>query len=215
MTRTIAPAAVAHGRRAEERHEEIRPLRQAPGPERLAEILVAALDADHRREVEDPADAERGVEQHPAEVVAELVELALQQAVDRRDEVLDVVEDVRDARADELRHDVDVGLRHRLHDGRVDGVVNLVERPVHRLERVDARRRGRAAGKQRDGHGERRARQRCAAADQRSVTSRLPLAALSNRNWPISFSRTTADCVLASFPPSASIFVSPPASSPM
>ena len=45
---------------------------------------------------------------------------------------------------------VDVGLRDRLHDGRVDGVVDLVHRAVHRFERVVARRSRRAARDERN-----------------------------------------------------------------
>ena len=41
------------------------------------------------------------------------------------------------------------------------------------------------------------------------------LPALSNMNWPINFSSTTADCVLAIVAPSASMTASPPASRPM
>ena len=48
------------------------------------------------------------------------------------------------------------------------------------------------------------------------ITANDPmLPALSNRNWPISFSITTADCVFAISPPSPSNTVSPPESSPI
>ena len=77
-------------------------------------------------------------------------------------------------RADELRHDVDVGLRHRLHDGRVDGVVDLVHRAVHRLERVVARRRRRAAGEQRSGQRPRPRATATAAPIECTFICRLP-----------------------------------------
>src|SRR5437899_34302 len=170
-------------------------------------LLVPAFDTKVAGDIDEPAEAEHGVRQHATKIVSGLLRLALQQPVDRREEVVDVVEDVGEPRAHELRDDRDITFGDRFDDVRVEDVVDLVERAIHRLERIDLRRHCRTTRKKDGGSGRDRKAQ-CGG------HLPAPAAALSNRNCPISFSSTTADWVLPILAPSPSIFGSPPTSRP-
>src|SRR4030095_1984051 len=131
---------------------------------------------------------------------------------DRGKQVVDVAEEVVDRVADRRRHVFVVRLGHWTDERPIDRLVHLEHRSVPRLEGVGLRhraRRGRTTGYRQRAGG------KGARATERSCHLVPPCDALSKRNCPMSFSSTTADCVLATRPPSASITVSPPESRPI
>src|SRR5690606_6568788 len=81
----------------------------------------------------------------------EIVAAALQETVGGRPEVAHVAEHVVHAAAHRLRRDVGVGLGHRLEQGAVDGVVELVDAAVETFPGVA--RIGVAGGGAARGHG--------------------------------------------------------------
>src|SRR5206468_3341112 len=71
--------AVSHGRRAEQRYDQVRSASDAPIAQRLAEILGPLGQAHIGRKIEKPGDPESRVENDTANVLPSLLELALQQ----------------------------------------------------------------------------------------------------------------------------------------
>ena len=75
-----------------------------------------ALDAHHRRQVEQPARTESGVEQYATDFVPGTVAVALEHVVDADEQVLDIAEEIRNAVANQRGRGLDVGLGNRLDD---------------------------------------------------------------------------------------------------
>src|SRR6185369_16130923 len=207
---------VAQRARAEDREDDVGTVAHTPAPERLAEILVALLDAHVGGYVVQAEQAERAVE-HEAHSVLETVEkLALQHVVDPDPQVAEVGEEIADAAADLFVQDVAVGSSHRHSHPLVGHLVEAVDRAVHGLQRVArvAVLGGGAAPGERE-HEAQHAQGPVEQARQRHFFSSLPSAALLKRNWLIRFSSTTADWVRRTRSPFLSITPSPPASRPM
>ena len=206
---------VAHASRARARPHDVGAGAEAPAPERLAEVFVLALEADLARDVEEAAEAEERVGRRSARPSSQAgSDLALQEVVDRRPGIADVAEEVVDAACARAAARRSGSRGHRLQHVLVERLVERehlavpvfprieLARPALRRCSADAQPPARAAATMRRQRQQdavpraamlisslRRAR-RCAA------RSALPAsAALLNRNWPIRFSSTTADCV--------------------
>src|SRR5690606_19062925 len=78
------PGAIAERARSEQRNDDVRPTRNAPLAERLAEILVVAIETGGGGRIEDAADAGDRVQQEAFEVAQAGERLALQELVDDR-----------------------------------------------------------------------------------------------------------------------------------
>src|SRR6185295_16162759 len=207
---------VAQRARAEDRQDDVGAVAHAPAPERLAEILVALLDAHVGGDVVQAEQAERAVEDEAHPVLEAVEELALQHVVDPDPQVAEVGEEVADAAANLFVQDVAVGSSHRHCHPLVRHLVEAVDGAVHRLQRVArvAVLGGGAAARQRQQQRQ-HAQGQAQRARQRHFFSSLPSAALLKRNWLIRFSSTTADWVRRTRSPFFSITPSPPASRPM
>ncbi len=105
-------------------------------PRGLAEILAAPLHLQVAGRVEHAADAERGVDQEPAQRLHRIARPSLQQLVDEGRRRTEVVEEVGHAQPQRLGHDGHVGARQRPGHGTVDGIVERVDPTVHRLPRI-------------------------------------------------------------------------------
>src|SRR6185503_9917163 len=106
------------------------------------------------------------IDSQPPDVGPGLRQLELQQVVDHDDDVVDVGEEIADAGAYPLRHDLAVEARGRLYHQGVDPVVESVDAAIERLQRVARVAVGGAARKQRQ-------RKRCASGERAEARKRV------------------------------------------
>src|SRR5258708_2435410 len=107
--------------RTEERDDEIGTRPGAPFAERLAEVALVLVEPGRGGRIEQPAQTQRRVEDEPASIVGERLELRLEEIVYHDDRISQVVEEIGDAGLHEVRRDLAV----RARDGFQDGAVEL------------------------------------------------------------------------------------------
>ena len=135
---------------AEEGQHQEGAVAHSPIPQSLSEVLIVLFQAEARRDVEDAADAEGGVERDARDVRCRLVQLELQDIVQGGEQVIDIPEEVGHAGAHRVRQDRFIALSRRFDHRLVDRVVEPVNTAIDGFERI-ARIGGRgAAGKDDD-----------------------------------------------------------------
>ena len=126
--------SVARVGRPQHRNHQVGAFGDAVAPEGLAEIGIVIGVAPQRRDIEEPGHAGGRIDQEPHGRGAGAVEAALEQVVGQHDGRGDVAQHVADAVLHRIgqRHIVPPG--DRLQQQLVEGVVDLEEVAVHRLE---------------------------------------------------------------------------------
>ena len=126
-------AAIAHGAWTQEWNDHIRTAAQAPIAKGLAEVFVVALQPHLGTDVEEAAQAERGVDDQARCVDARGMGLELQHIIDRVGDIAQIAEDIVDTIFEELRGDGLITLGQWLEGIGVEGIVELEDRSVDRF----------------------------------------------------------------------------------
>ncbi|MNP31656.1 hypothetical protein D3C76_1247870 [compost metagenome] len=127
---------IAQVRRPENRQHQVRAVRHAIEAQGLAEVLALVRQAHLACRVPQAGDANGGVEQQARGDFHRTLALELQQAVEQVGDIAQVAEEVAHATTDKTRGDVAVAIDHRQEHPLVKAVVEVVDPPVHRLQRV-------------------------------------------------------------------------------
>ena len=130
------PHGVPQGAGPEDGQDQIGAVNVAPIAKGLTEVLLVARQAHVGGDVDEAAHADGGIDHHAADIRAEAGDLDLQQVVDRRIHIIDVVEEVGYALIHGLGDDRLVALGDGLDEGVVEVRVELVHPPVVRLEGI-------------------------------------------------------------------------------
>ena len=221
---------ITHRGRTQNGQNQVWTGRNAPAPQSQAKILFGLGNARLRGNVQYSAQAENGVCGKPEKAVDCLLTLELQHAVDERPGIPQIAKEIAYAFLRELGRSFCIDSGRRLQKRPVDGIVETENAAVPRFQRV-ARMRVRpcgTSGQQKTGQYHSPAnsgtdqpkkagvlhlpfpfcKERAgvpaasSAPPDSSLETELPASsALLFMNWPIRFSRTTADCVLVTSSP--------------
>ena len=129
--------AVPDRRRPQNGQHEVYTFFHAPGAESLAEILFVIRRAHTRRRVEQSPHAQGGVDQEPAQGHAGALSLPLEDVVRQYEGGVQVAHEVAERIADGFREYGPVYLCEREENDGVQRLVEIEDRPVEVLERVD------------------------------------------------------------------------------
>lgn len=130
------PGGIAQVRRPQHRQHDVRAFRHAIEAQGLAEVLVLARQAHLGRRVPKPANADDGVEHQAGGDFRRALGLELQHTVEQVGHIPQVVEEVAHSGAHEAWGDVLVATHQRQQHPLVQAVVEVVDAPVHRFQRV-------------------------------------------------------------------------------
>ena len=139
----------------------------APMAQGQSEIIVVVGQSRRRGRIEYSTQSHGRIEQEAAQISPCRPQFSLQGVVEHDRRHIEIGKEIGDAGTDGRGHDPHVGLGHRLEEGAIDLVVDLVDSAVPRLPGI--LRQARAVGGQRDtgacaqykGNAERRARVPC------------------------------------------------------
>ncbi len=131
-----AARGVAQVGRAQRRKNQVRPLGNAPITEGLAEIFALTRQPHARCRVPEAAHTQDAVEQETCSGVRRALALELSQAVEQRRHFAEVAEEIAHAGAHRPRRDVAIAAHHRQHHPLIEPIVEVVDAPVDRLERI-------------------------------------------------------------------------------
>ena len=134
---------MSQGSRAKNRENKVRALPDTPDGKRLVEILVVLGEPDARGGVKQSGKPYRRVHQEAGPVVADLANLALEEAVGDGHRVEQVAEEVVNSGPHRLRQRAGVTPGYGPHEVSVTEVVEPVDRAVQGLQRVSFFSRGR------------------------------------------------------------------------
>lgn len=130
------PGGIAQVRRPQHRQHQVRPVRYAIEAQGLAKVFTLPRQAHLGGRVPKPTHADDGVEHEPRGDLGRALGLELQHAVEQVRHVAQVVEEVGHPGAHEARGDVLVAAYHRQQHPLVQTVVEVIDAPVDRLQRV-------------------------------------------------------------------------------
>src|SRR5207249_1923813 len=128
--------AITHVRRPENRDHQIRTGLDSPVAECLAEVLLVLVQTDFGGGVEQAADAHRRVQEEAPRILPETPEFELQQVVDHRDRIEEVVHEIGHAGTHRARYDLLISASHRPRDRMIDRHVDLEGRAIQSFPRV-------------------------------------------------------------------------------
>jgi hypothetical protein len=114
----------------------VRPFGKAPDEQRLAEIGRLALEAPHRRNIENSDETEAGICCEAAQSDSGALKLALQHIVEEQARLLHVVEHTTDGVAPVFRQERDVDLCDLPDQDAVDELIDVENVAVQRLQGV-------------------------------------------------------------------------------
>ena len=127
---------ITHGRRTEQRQDQIRSGLDAPVPQSQTEVLLVTLDLHLAGNVQQTTEAEHGIGGETHHVVIRLGTIALQRKVHHGPQVAQVAKEIGHAGAHRAWHHGLVAGCHGLENGLVHIVIERGHGAVVALERV-------------------------------------------------------------------------------